>query len=323
MQQVLDFLKNFLTVGTILELCALILAIIALIFRKNFEKLITKHSWLIASIYVCLIIISLYALRDSFMLPFFSCFYVLFGYKIIEDSVDKGVNIFTSLSDNRLYYLSFVYKDGYELITKNGLSKDETQKILQKKFNEGAFPFMIRSADNDINNPDIKFVGEVISNKELLYKYVITPLWGKKQFNKLVSVMKLPHDHQEVDFAMTVMLTEDEKDNKEQWIQIFPMLFSRPFFDPERKGGEISAGENMANVFILSKELKIIDMTSSQDSFRDCMEKLKKLNPTMELVRKTQFSKAVNTMRDKKKTVLMTETYRTEIQRLKKTTPAK
>lgn len=183
-----------------------------------------------------------------FCLVFCACTAANLLFMVLNDSVDKHVNLFQTLRDSRLYYLGFIYEEGRKMRI-SGMEIDEIQKVLIERYDKNAFPFMLYEPKDDKERADRAFIGEVLHNKNLLADYVITPLFCKKRYKEMLKVMALGKEEQRAYLAMSELLVDNSKKSVEDGLVWLPEIFENVIKDPEDPDRKISDGENLTSVY--------------------------------------------------------------------------
>lgn len=298
------------------------LLILMLIYRRKVIDFITKRTWLSIATFACICLMILLSHKDTILIYFSSCLLAILVYKIIEDSSSKGASIFTTMKDDRIYLLSFIYKDGRDL-RGNGMENLEIQKELKTRYEKKSFPFQMYSPSekNRIRaQENLDFVYRVICNENMLFNYVLVPEWAD-MFDKLLELYNKSEEQKNVHFMIQSILIDKSDDNVQRWIYVFKNIFRTPYiiyqFDPEAK-----QAANAACIYDLFCDKEWTSYFSHKPTFLQlakCIELLIKLYPSIEQARKTQINEnhtQINIRYSKEEIHAIKNKYTVEIQRL-------
>lgn len=180
----------------------------------------------------------------------------------LDDRQKRGVGLLLTIGRPKLYYLSFIYMIGRELQLQ-GKKDTEIQKELLRRYKDKALPFLWYKNDKD--KESIEFVGKVLGDKDILFKYIVTPLFGLKAYQKLLAEFNEEKGIREAKSAIEVALIDNTPDKVEECFQWLPKLFYLPYIAQE--DGDVEKQENTAAIYYYLNETK--DDKPEADSIKD------------------------------------------------------
>jgi len=238
-----------------------------------------------------------------FLIDLVACLFAILIFEAIKNAINKNVSIFSTYKNTKLYCLSFVYEIARNLKLE-GKSDIEIQNELQRRYKAKALPFMISLQPSKTMLEAIDFVGIVINDTHLLFTYVATPAFGKNTYKILLTKVNLKEEERDAEFAMKSILIDDSEDNVKRCQKWLQCMCTRPFMEEFSDCGEKDkGGRNEALLFTFLKPAEgedespdtfVFKKKTSERAFVDCLLKLKKCHPSVEVVKMTAFNRQYN-----------------------------
>lgn len=225
----------------------------------------------------------------------------------LDDRQKKGVGMFHTIRRPKLYYLTFIHMIGQELRLQ-GKKDTEIQEELLKRYKDNALPFLwYKDAKR---KDDIEFVGKILEDKDALFKYVVTPIFGLKSYQKLLTEFNEEKRIREAKRAIEAALIDNTPDKVEECFQWLPKLFYLPYIAQE--DGDVKRQENTAAIYYYlnkpkddKQEAGSMKDTEVQPYFKDL-----KIRGYLELLKKMKtvyldmdFSESLSSFSGSKSTV--------------------
>ena len=237
-----------------------------------------------------------------FLSSFLASTLTLLIYLAMKDAVNRNVSFFATYKNTKLYCLSFVYGIARDMKLE-GKKDGEIQEELIRLYNAKSLPFMMSSQLSPKMTEAITFVGIVLKDANLLFTYVATPTFGKDSYMELLSKVDAKDEVKEAEFALKNILINDSDENIQKCMKWLPALCTRPFVEDLSECGNTQAGRNEALIYALFRPAQgeqedpskfVFKFTASRRNFVDCLVKLQKCYPSMEVVQMTAFNRQAN-----------------------------
>ena len=204
--------------------------------------------------------------------------FALLVFWICLKNANTNIHFFRRMTIWRFNCLALLYEE-FKSERLSGLSQEAALKEIKKKYKNNSLPFMLHSEGTE----DIAFIGRLLDNKEVFFRFMDTSSFTKKKYNEMIRLMDLENSMQIAHSSVSNILIDNNTPNVDYAIQWLHTLCVPPFVnDPDNPDRTIGKLENYFSILYYTKGEYIKD-TISQDSFLCAMKALARVYPDMQI----------------------------------------
>lgn len=212
---------------------------------------------------------------------FLACFLAGFVLDCIKESVETNTPLVLRLQNEKYNFLANIYKDIQS--ARLMLMKDEDIfNMVNEKFKNRGYRFQLSNSTSKRYLDSLSFVESVLSDKTLLFGYVATPSFDRKEFNRLSE--RVGYDEMYKEARANIQYILKDKSNKSIdaamiWLRKYLTTFVRDPYDETRR---IHATENAFTIFYYGLD-NYFDKNTKPKDFLRAITSLKKLYPEIDI----------------------------------------
>lgn len=213
-----------------------------------------------------------------FLMVFFADFLAIFTFWVCVKSADSNIGFLRRVTHWRLNCLALLYEE-FKAERVSGLSQEDAYKTIKKKYRNNSLRFMLQTGGAD----DIAFIGRLLENKEVFYRFMDTNSFTNKEYKEMLRIMNLENSMQIARSSVSSILIDDSSSSVEKAIKWLRMLCVQPFVvDPDIPDRKIGKLENYFSILYYTKG-EYLKESVSQDSFLCTMKALARVYPEMKI----------------------------------------
>ncbi len=214
---------------------------------------------------------------------FFICIISHLVYDMLKESVETNVPLFNRLRNDKYNFLAIVYKE----IIKERLSNktdEDIYKNINLMFDNRSFLFLRSNSLNKMYLDSIEFVEKIVRDKRLLFQYVATPSFGKKELKELEDLMAKDEGMISAKSKIQAILIDKTPQNIDTIMEYLHRRLNKEYFiqDPNEPDRKIPVVENTFSIFEIGKGI-IFDSETKQNDYFAAIKSLEKIYPDMDL----------------------------------------
>lgn len=219
-----------------------------------------------------------------FLCVFFACLLAHVLYDMLFESTQTNINIWNRLNNCKYNYLAIVYKD-IRTLKLSDKSDDEIYAILKKKFDGKVYPFLLSNSASLKHLEAVSFVQNVVNNKGLLFEYVATPSFGKKEFKSLQARISLDEKSKDARICIQKILIDKSSKSVDCAMKWLTKLLTKPFVEnPDEPDKTPKEGENEFSIFYIGKGVVFEESAKAVDYFK-AITALKVIRPGISITK--------------------------------------
>lgn len=204
-------------------------------------------------------------------------------YDMIKESVETNVPLISRLRNDKYNFLAIVYKE----IMNERLSNKTDEEIfnnIKSMFDNHSFLFLQNYSINKQYLDSVAFVEKIVRNKGLLFGYVATPSFGKKEMKKLEELIAKDECEKSARSKIQAILIDKTTQNIDTIMEYLHRRLKKEFFiqDPHEPDRRIFSGENTFSIYEIGKGIIFESGTKQKDYFA-AIKSLEKIYPDMDL----------------------------------------
>ncbi len=215
---------------------------------------------------------------------FLACLLSHLVYDMLCESSETNIHIWNRLKNSKYNYLAIVYKD-IRTLKLSDKSDDEIYAIVKKKFDGKVYPFLMSNSSSLKHLEAVSFVQNVVNDKGLLFEYVATPSFGKKEFKSLQTRISLDEKTKEARICIQKILIDKSSKSIDCAMKWLTKLLTKPFVEsPEDPDKTPKEGENEFSVFYIGKGVVFEESAKVVDYFK-AITALKEIRPGISITK--------------------------------------
>lgn len=202
----------------------------------------------------------------------------LLAFWVCLESSKTNILFFRRMTKWRFNCLAILYEE-FKAQRLNGLSQEAALKEIKKKYKNNSLSFMLHPAGVE----DIAFIGELLNNEEVFFRFVDTGSFTKKKYKEMIRLMNFENSMQIARSSVSNILIDNNAQNVDYAIKWLHSLCVPPFEkDPDNPDRKIGKLENYFSILYYTKGIYIRE-TVSQDNFLCTMKALARVYPDMQI----------------------------------------
>lgn len=215
---------------------------------------------------------------------FLACLLAHLAYDMLLESVETNIHILNRLRNKKYNYLAIIYKDIRSLKLSDN-SDDEIYAIIKKKFDNKVYPFLMSSSDSSNHLEAVSFVQSVVNSQGLLFEYIATPSFGKKEFKSLLGKVSLDEKTKEARICIQRILKDKSSKSIDCAMKWLTKLLTKPFVgNPDELDKTPKEGENEFSIFYIGKGVVFEESATATDYFKAIIA-LKEVSPNISITK--------------------------------------
>lgn len=218
---------------------------------------------------------------SGFILLVIANFVAILIWNMISESASTNVLVFRRMKNWRYNCLAIVYKDIRNLKL-NDASDEEIQNKLIEKYNNKSFPFMHHLTGSQKEIEDLAFICNVINNKEALFSFFNTAVFGKKEYEEICRIIKEDENKKDVRNAFYVILKDKSPNSIDKALIWFPKIMTEDIRDTDNPDKEVGSVERTYTPFYLFKGV-YFDDNLTVEQYKDALKIIQKEYPNMKI----------------------------------------
>lgn len=218
---------------------------------------------------------------SGFILLVIANFVAILIWNMISESASTNVLVFRRMKNWRYNCLAFVYKE-IRNIKLNDASDEEIQNKLIEKYNNKSFPFMHHLTGSQKEIEDLAFIWNVINNKEALFSFFNTAVFGKKEYEEICRIIKEDENKKDARSAFYVILKDKSPNSIDKALIWFPKIMTEDIRDMDNPDKEVGSVERTYTPFYLFKGV-YFDDNLTVEQYKDALKIIQKQYPNMKI----------------------------------------